>query len=262
MNLSIRGFYADLGKEPADTFAKDQFPDVKFDYVLANPPFNISDWGGERYESDARWQYGRPPVGNANYAWLQHILWKLKPSGQAGIVLANGSMSSNTSGEGQIREAMIKGDVVDIMVALPTQLFVNTQIPACLWFLSKKKTDNRKGKVLFIDARKMGTMDTRVHKVFTQEDIDKLHRTAESWRKDDGYEDIPGYCKSASLAEIEENGFVLTPGRYVGAEDVEDDGEPFDDKMTRLVGELKDLLVQGQALDQHITQNLMRLGYE
>lgn len=262
MNLSIRGFYADLGKEPADTFAKDQFPDVKFDYVLANPPFNISDWGGERYESDARWQYGRPPVGNANYAWLQHILWKLKPSGQAGIVLANGSMSSNTSGEGQIREAMIKGDVVDIMVALPTQLFVNTQIPACLWFLSKKKTDNRKGKVLFIDARKMGTMDTRVHKVFTQEDIDKLHRTAESWRKDDGYEDIPGYCKSASLAEIEENGFVLTPGRYVGAEDVEDDGEPFDEKMTRLVGELKDLLIQGQAIDQHITQNLMRLGYE
>jgi type I restriction enzyme M protein len=157
---------------------------------------------------------------------------------------------------------MVKGDVVDIMVALPTKLFVNTQIPACLWFLTKKKPEHRKGKVLFIDARKIGTMVSRKHRVFTQEDIDYLYNTAESWRNDDGYEDVPGFCQSATLADIEENGFVLTPGRYVGAEDIEDDGEPFDEKMTRLVAELKDLLAQGQELDQHITQNLMRLGYE
>jgi type I restriction enzyme M protein len=171
-------------------------------------------------------------------------------------------MSSNTSGEDQIREAMIKGDVVDIMVALPTKLFVNTQIPACLWFLVKKKPDHRKGKVLFIDARKMGTMVTRKHRVLTQEDIDCLHNTAESWRNNSGYGDVSGFCQSATIADIEKNGFVLTPGRYVGAEDIEDDGEPFEEKMTRLVVELKDLLAQGQELDQHITQNLMRLGYE
>ena len=211
MNLAIRGFAADLGKEPADTFARDQFPDVKFDYIMANPPFNISDWGGEKHESDPRWQFGRPPVGNANYAWLQHMLWKLRPGGQAGVVLANGSMSSNTGGEGQIREAMVRGDVVEVMVALPGQLFLNTQIPVCLWFLTNDKTMNgrdRSGETLFIDARQLGTMETRVLKVFTDEDIAKIQETVQSWKTGEGYEDVAGFCKSASLEEIEKNGYV------------------------------------------------------
>ena len=231
--MAIRGFAADLGKEPGDTFAKDQHPDTKFDYIIANPPFNISDWGGEKYEDDPRWVYGRPPVGNANYAWLQHMLWKLRPGGQAGIVLANGSMSSNTSGEGEIREAMIKGDVVEVMIALPGQLFLNTQIPVCLWFLTNDKTTNgrdRKNETLFIDARNLGTMETRVLKVLTDEDIQKVQDTVSSWRTGDGYEDIEGYCKSSTTEEIEKNGFVLTPGRYVGFADEEDDGVPFEEK--------------------------------
>lgn len=221
MNLAIRGFAADLGKEPDDTFARDQFPDLKFDYIMANPPFNISDWGGEKYESDPRWQFGRPPVGNANYAWLQHMLWKLRPGGQAGVVLANGSMSSNTGGEGKIREAMVRGDVVEVMVSLPGQLFLNTQIPVCLWFLTNDKTKNgrdRRGETLFIDARQLGSMETRVLKVFTDEDIAKIQETVQSWKTGKDYEDVAGFCKSASLEEIEKNGFVLTPGRYVGAD--------------------------------------------
>jgi type I restriction enzyme M protein len=177
MKLAILGFAADLGQEPADTFARDQFPDQKFDYILANPPFSISDWGGEKDENDPRWVYGRPPVGNANYAWLQHMLWKLRPGGEAGVVLANGSMSSNQSGEGQIREAMVRGDVVEVLVALPGQLFLNTQIPVCLWFLTNDKTQrgrDRRGETLFIDARQMGTMETRVNRVLTDEDIAKI----------------------------------------------------------------------------------------
>ena len=255
MNLAIRGFAADLGKEPGDTFGRDQFPDLKFDYIMANPPFNISDWGGEKYESDPRWQFGRPPVGNANYAWLQHMLWKLRPGGQAGVVLANGSMSSNTGGEGQIREAMVRGDVVEVMVALPGQLFLNTQIPVCLWFLTNDKTMNgrdRRGEALFIDARQLGTMETRVLKVFTDEDIAKIQETVQSWKAGEGYEDIAGFCKSASLGEIEKNGFVLTPGRYVGAADGELDEEEFSSKITRLIGSLGDLRVRGGELDNHI----------
>jgi type I restriction enzyme M protein len=268
MNLAIRGFAADLGQEPADTFARDQFPDLKFDYILANPPFNISDWGGEKYESDPRWVYGRPPVGNANYAWLQHMLWKLRPGGEAGVVLANGSMSSNQSGEGQIREAMVRGDVVEVMVALPGQLFLNTQIPVCLWFLTNDKTQrgrDRRGETLFIDARQMGTMETRVNRVLTEADIAKIAGTVHAWRKDgevsDVYEDVAGFCYKAKLEEIEKNGFVLTPGRYVGAADVEDDGEAFEDKMKRLSTLLKQQQEQGAKLDAAIARNLAWLGF-
>jgi len=269
MNLAIRGFAADLGQEPADTFARDQFPDQKFDYILANPPFNISDWGGEKYESDPRWVYGRPPVGNANYAWLQHMLWKLRPGGEAGVVLANGSMSSNQSGEGQIREAMVRGDVVEVMVALPGQLFLNTQIPVCLWFLTNDKTQrgrDRRGETLFIDARQMGSMVTRVERVLTDEDIAKIGDTVHAWRGDgevsDAYEDVAGFCYSAKLEEIEKNGFVLTPGRYVGAADLDEDDEPFDQKMKRLTALLKQQQEEGAKLDQQIAENLRRLGYE
>jgi type I restriction enzyme M protein len=262
MNLAIRGFAADLGKEPADTFAHDQFPDVKFDYIMANPPFNISDWGGEKYESDPRWQFGRPPVGNANYAWLQHMLWKLRPGGQAGVVLANGSMSSNTGGEGQIREAMVRGDVVEVMVALPGQLFLNTQIPVCLWFLTNDKTmkgRDRKGETLFIDARQLGTMETRVLKVFTDEDIAKIQETVKSWKTGEDYEDIAGFCKSASLEEIEKNGFVLTPGRYVGASDSGLSEQDFNDKILSLLEDLDDIRNESLSLDQAIKLNLQFL---
>lgn len=265
MNLAIRGFSADLGKEPADTFAKDQFPDVKFDYIMANPPFNISDWGGEKYENDPRWKYGRPPVGNANYAWLQHMLWKLKPGGQAGVVLANGSMSSNTGGEGQIREAMIRGDVVEVMVSLPGQLFFNTQIPVCLWFLTTDKTLNgrdRRGETLFIDARQLGTMETRVLKVFTDEDISKIADTVHTWKSGKNYEDISGFCKSVSLEKIEKNNFILTPGRYIGLAEDEEIGEEFFDRVSSLTNELKNLNEISMQLDKEIYQNLNRLIHD
>ena len=263
MNLAIRGFAADLGKEPDDTFARDQFPDLKFDYILANPPFNVSDWGGEKYEGDARWHYGRPPVGNANYAWLQHILWKLRPGGQAGVVLANGSMSSNTGGEGQIREAMIRGDVVEVMVALPSQLFLNTQIPVCLWFMTNDKTTNgrdRRGETLFIDARQLGTMKTRVLRIFTDEDIAKIADTAQAWKTGEEYEDVAGFCKSASLGEIENKGLVLTPGRYVGALDIEDDGISFDEKFLNLFTQYKTLKTESNLLDEKIERILGALS--
>lgn len=269
MNLAIRGFAADLGQEPADTFARDQHPDQKFDYILANPPFNISDWGGEKYDSDPRWVYGRPPAGNANYAWLQHMLWKLRPGGEAGVVLANGSMSSNQSGEGQIREAMVRGDVVEVMVALPGQLFLNTQIPVCLWFLTNDKTKrgrDRRGETLFIDARQMGSMVTRVERVLTDQDIAKVADTVHAWRGDgeveNPYQDVSGFCYSAKFDEIEKNSFVLTPGRYVGAADQEEDDEPFDQKMKRLTSRLKQQQEEGTKLDQQIAENLRRIGYE
>jgi type I restriction enzyme M protein len=255
MNLAIRGFSADLGKEPGDTFARDQFPDLKFDYIMANPPFNISDWGGEKYESDPRWQFGRPPVGNANYAWLQHMLWKLRPGGQAGVVLANGSMSSNTGGEGEIREAMVRGDVVEVMVALPDKLFLNTGIPVCLWFLTNDKTmsgRDRRGETLFIDARQLGTMETRVLKVFTDEDIAKIADTVQAWKTGEDYKDVAGFCKSASLEEIEKNGYVLTPGRYVGAANADLDTEEFTAKINRLIVSLSDLRMKGNELDTDI----------
>ena len=268
MNLAIRGFAADLGQEPADTFARDQHPDQKFDYILANPPFNISDWGGEKYDSDPRWTFGRPPAGNANYAWLQHMLWKLRPGGEAGVVLANGSMSSNQSGEGQIREAMVRGDAVEVMVALPGQLFANTQIPVCLWFLTNDKTQrgrDRRKETLLIDARQMGSMLNRVERVLTDEDIVKIAGTVHAWRGDgeveNAYEDVSGFCYSAKFDEIEKNSFVLTPGRYVGAADQEEDAEPFDQKMKCLTALLKNQQEEGAKLDQQISENLRRIGY-
>ncbi len=294
MNLAIRGFAADLGREPADTFHRDQHPDLKADYVLANPPFNISDWGGERLADDKRWAYGTPPAGNANYAWLQHILHHLGPRGQAGVVLANGSMGSNQNNEGAIRRAMVEADVVDVMVALPPQLFFNTQIPACLWFLTKDKSGSlsrkrgraggegkrregedtrsttprdRRGEVLFIDARKLGRMETRVNRVFDDEDVARIAATVHAWRADgeDGadqpYADVPGFCRAVKLAEIAEHGHVLTPGRYVGAEEAEDDDEAFNEKMERLTAQLAEQMARGAELDAVIREKLGGMGY-
>lgn len=269
MNLAIRGMDFNLGKEPADTFRRDQHPDLRSDYVLANPPFNISDWGGDKLASDPRWVYGTPPAGNANYAWLQHILWHLKPTGTAGVVLANGSMSSNTNNEGAIRKAMVEADVVEIMVALPPQLFFNTQIPACLWFLTKDKTKNgrnRKGEFLFVDARKLGRMETRVNRTFDDSDIEKIAQTVHAWRKDSDsnttYADEPGFCASVKLSTIAEHGYVLTPGRYVGAEEVEDDDEVFADKMDSLTSKLLEQMKKGDELDHLIREKLGMLGYK
>jgi len=268
MNLAIRGMDFNLGKEPADTFHRNQHPDLKADYILANPPFNISDWGGDKLTSDPRWVHGTPPSGNANFAWLQHILWHLKPSGSAGVVLANGSMSSPHSNEGNIRKAMVEADVVEVMVALPPQLFINTQIPACLWFLAKDKSKNgrnRKGELLFIDARKLGRMESRVNRVFDDEDIERIADTVHAWRQDgetsEAYADVPGFCRAVTLAEIAEHGFVLTPGRYVGAEEVEDDDEAFADKMEKLTATMAEQLEKGAELDAVIRQSLGKLGW-
>ena len=264
MNLAIRGLAVDLGKTHGDTFANDQFPDLKFDYIMANPPFNISDWGGEKYENDVRWNYGRPPEGNANYAWLQHMLWKLKPGGHAGIVLANGSMSSNTSGENKIREAMIKKDVVEVMISLPGQLFLNTQIPCCLWFMTNDKTKNgrdRRNETLFIDARNLGTMQTRALKFLTNNDIQDIEDTVSSWRKDKNYKDIKGFCKSSNLEEIKKNDFVLTPGKYVGFVDEEIDTVSFEIKMETLSKEIKSLNEENTELSKKILKNLKNIGF-
>jgi type I restriction enzyme M protein len=264
MNLAIRGFAADLGQEPADTFSRDQHPDQKFDYILANPPFNISDWGGEKYESDPRWVYGRPPVGNANYAWLQHMLWKLRLGGEAGIVLANGSMSSDQSGEGKIREEMVRQDVVEIMMSLPSKLFINFKGSVCVWFLTKNKTQrgrDRRGETLFIDAKNMGKMVSAADRVLTDGDISKIASTVHSWRNEDNYKDVPGFCFNAEFDDIEKNNFLLTPGRYVGVVDKENDGELFDQKMRRLTGVLKEQQEQGVKLDQQIAENLKRIDY-
>ncbi|WP_304303699.1 class I SAM-dependent DNA methyltransferase [Pseudacidovorax intermedius] len=270
MNLAIRGMDFNLGKEPADTFHRDQHPDLRADYVLANPPFNISDWGGERLQDDQRWLYGTPPAGNANYAWLQHILHHLSPRGQAGVVLANGSMSSNQNSEGEIRRAMVEADVVEVMVALPPQLFFNTAIPACLWFLAKDKRRNgrdRRGEVLFVDARKLGRLSTRVNRVFDDEDVAHIASTVHRWRQDgeDGadlpYADEPGFCRAVKLAEIAEHSHVLTPGRYVGAEAADDDDEAFNEKMERLTAQLAEQMAKGAKLDAVIREKLGALGY-
>ncbi|EJN06130.1 class I SAM-dependent DNA methyltransferase [Herbaspirillum sp. YR522] len=262
MNLAIRGIDFNLGREPNDTFVKNQHPDLRADYILANPPFNISDWWHGSLMGDPRWVYGDPPQGNANYAWLQHMLYHLKPTGRAGIVLANGSMSSSQNNEGAIRSAMVEADVVEVMVALPGQLFFNTQIPACLWFLVKQK-DKRKGEVLFIDARKLGSMISRVQAELTDEVISRIENTVAAWRGEGGdYEDVPGYCRSVPLAEIARHGHVLTPGRYVGAEEVEDDDEAFAEKMQKLTEKLGEQMAKGAELDQLIRQKLGGLGYE
>ena len=278
MNLAIRGFEADLGREHADTFRRDLHPDLRADYVLANPPFNDKEWF--RKDDDPRWRYGVPPKGNANFAWVQHFIHHLAPDGKAGFVLANGSMSSNQSGEGEIRKAIVEADLVDCMVALPGQLFYSTQIPVCLWFLTRNKSGralgqgksaakapqrrNRKSETLFIDARKLGTLVDRVHRELTEADIDKIVGTYHAGRGDKGsgtYADIPGFCKSATTEEIASHGYVLTPGRYVGAEAVEDDGEPFAEKMTRLVAELNQQFAESAKLEKTIKANLKELGY-
>jgi type I restriction enzyme M protein len=267
MNLAIRGIDGDFGPEHADTFRRDLHKDLKADFVLANPPFNDSDW--HRNDEDVRWKYGLPPKGNANFAWVQHFIHHLSPNGFAGFVLANGSMSSNQSGEGEIRKAIIDADLVDCMVAMPGQLFYSTQIPVCLWFLTRSKNDrkrrNRKGETLFIDARKMGTLIDRVHRELTDADIARITDTYHAWRGDKGageYADIAGFCKTAKTAEIAEHGYVLTPGRYVGAEEVEDDAEPFAEKMQRLVSELNSQFAESAKLELAIRANLEGLGHD
>jgi type I restriction enzyme M protein len=269
MNLALRGIEADFGPEHADSFRRDLHPDLRADYVIANPPFNDSDWF--RKDDDVRWQYGVPPKGNANFAWVQHFIHHLAQQGMAGFVLANGSMSSNQSGEGEIRRALIEADLVDCMVALPGQLFYSTQIPVCLWFLAKSKEADsqrgfrdRRGHTLFIDARKLGTLIDRVHRELLEDDLEKISGTYHRWRGANGessYEDVPGFCKSATTAEIAAHGHVLTPGRYVGAEEVEDDGEPFEEKMPRLVAELEAQFAESAKLEQAIRANLRGLGY-
>ncbi len=266
MNLAIRGIEGLIAY--GDSFHNDRHPDLKADFILANPPFNVSDWGGERLTDDKRWQYGKPPKGNANFAWVQHIIHHLAPNGTAGFVLANGSMSSNQSGEGKIRKSLIEEDLVDCMVALPGQLFYSTQIPACLWFLARDRRDgrfrDRRGGVLFIDVRKRGRMVDRTHRELTDEDIARIADTYHAWRgeeKTGEYADIPGFCKSASLEEIQKHGHVLTPGRYVGVEVQEDDGEPFEDKMKRLVAQLHRQQDKATKLDKATAANLKELGY-
>ena len=265
MNLAIRGIEADIGAEHADTFRHDLHPDLRADYVIANPPFNDSGWF--RKDSDPRWKFGLPPQGNANFAWVQHFVHHLSPGGMAGFVLANGSMSSNQSGEGEIRKAIVDGDLVDCMVALPGQLFYSTQIPVCLWFLTRRK-DGLRGRTLFIDARKLGSLVDRVHRELDDSDIARIVDTYHAWKSSyqsgkskDSYADVPGFCKSATSAEIAAHGHVLTPGRYVGAEEVEDDGEPFDEKMARLVGELDGQFAESARLEKAIKANLKGLGY-
>ena len=331
MNLAIHGIECDLGKEPGDSFTRDLHPDLKADFVLANPPFNMSDWGGEGLREDKRWKYGKPPVGNANFAWVQHFIHHLSPNGMAGFVLANGSMSSNTSGEGDIRKAMIEADLVDCMVAMPGQLFYSTQIPVCLWFLTRSKTGtggsktrpytrNRRGETLFIDARQLGTLTDRVHRDLTNADIAKIAGTYHAWKNgddgvgadndrigkgvdnndgrdaDDGnlgrgvddigqmgrgadvngqmgrgaaslrpynpynaYRDVAGFCKAVTTAEIAANGYVLTPGRYVGAAPQEEDSEPFEEKMQRLTAELEKQFEENDKLKTIIRENLKNI---
>ena len=260
MNLAVRRIDADIRWNNEGSFHKDELPDLKADFILANPPFNVSDWGGERLADDKRWRYGVPPKGNANFAWVQHMVHHLAPRGIAGFVLANGSMSSQQSGEGEIRKNLIEAELVDCMVALPGQLFYSTQLPACLWFLARGR--RRRGEILFIDARKLGRMVDRTHSELTTEEIARIADTYHVWRtREDAYSDVPGFCKSAALGEVRKHGHVLTPGRYVGVEPLEDDGEPFAEKMTRLVAELREQQLDGARLDARIAENLRMLGF-
>jgi len=278
MNLAIRGISANLGEVPADSFFKDQHPDLKADFIMANPPFNLKAWRTkDQLTDDPRWAgYEVPPVGNANYGWILHMISKLSENGVAGFVLANGSMSTNTKGEGDIRRKILENDLVDCMIALPGQLFYTTQIPVCLWFLTKNKGAQvveghsesnhreRRGEMLFIDARNMGTMIDRTHKELTLDDIREIARTYHAWRgeaKDGGYEDVPGFCKAATLADIQANDYVLTPGRYVGAAPIEDDGIPFEEKMGDLTTTLYRQMEESGKLDTEIREKLEELGY-
>lgn len=273
MNLAIRGITGNLGPKNADSFHDDLHKDLRADFILANPPFNISDWGGERIRDDVRWKYGVPPVGNANYAWIQHMIHHLAPTGIAGFVMANGSLSSNTSGEGDIRKKLIEAGLVDCIVALPPQLFYTTQIPAALWFVSRERYKShpasaghelrdRHDEILFIDARKMGVMVTRKNRELTDEEIGKITGTYHAWRTKDGqYADEKGFCKAAKIEEVEKNGFVLTPGRYVGTDIVEEDDEVFEEKMTRLTKELSEQFAQSKELEERVRKNLGSIGY-
>jgi type I restriction enzyme M protein len=278
MNMVIRGLDFNFGKEPANTFTFDQHPDLRADTIMANPPFNMKEWDTGVSDDDPRWQYGKPPSGNANFAWLQHMLYHLTPGGSMGLLLANGSMSSNTNTEGDIRRALVENDLVECMVALPGQLFTNTQIPACIWFLTRSKKAKGpladcSGKVLFIDARNLGYMKDRVLRDFKAEDIAKVADTFHAWQNSpdrhsreggnpDGYEDIPGFCCSATLDEIARHDFVLTPGRYVGAADEVEDGEPFAEKMARFTMQLQVQFARSSELEEQIKRNLAGLGYE
>lgn len=306
MNMAIRGIDFNFGKEPANTYTNDQHPDLRADFVMANPPFNMKEWDAGVADDDPRWQYGTPPSGNANFAWLQHMLYHLAPNGSLGLLLANGSMSSNTNNEGTIRQALIENDLVECMVALPGQLFTNTQIPACIWFLTKNKGErtsaagrklrDRKGEVLFIDARNLGYMKDRVLRDFTEEDLEQVTNTYHAWQqqrlvldKDYGtveqnngiiaeidpnpeilyqqaqiaaYEDVAGFCKSAKIEQLQKHDYLLTPGRYVGAAAEEGDDEPFAEKMARLTTQLKTQFEESDRLEAEIKNNLAGLGYE
>lgn len=271
MNLAIHGIDAQIAQ--GDTFRNDAFPDLKADYILANPPFNMKNWGGEALGNDARWKYGTPPERNANFAWIQHIIHHLSPTGVAGIVMANGSLSTNQSGEGEIRKNIIEADLVDAIVALPDKLFYTTQIPVSLWFLARDKSNgrykevrfrDRRGQILFIDARKMGRMVDRKHRELTDEEIQTIARTYHAWRGEPAageYQDVPGFCKSVTLEEIRRQGYVLTPGRYVGAPPQEEEDEPFEEKMARLVAQLREQQAEAAKLDAAIAKNLEELGY-
>ena len=269
MNLAIRGIDANLGQEHADSFHDDMHPDLKVDYILANPPFNSSDWGGDRLREDKRWVYGTPPTGNANFAWVQHFIYHLAPDGIAGFVLANGSMSSNTANEGEIRKNIIEADLVDCMVALPGQLFYSTSIPVCLWFIARNKENHRfrkrAGETLFIDARRLGVMIDRVHRELTGKEISRIAETYHAWRGGEGvgeYVDVPGFCKSTKLDEIQEYGCVLTPGRYVGIADIEDDEIPFEKQITELSEKLYEQFAESERLATTIKKNLEAIGYK
>ena len=259
MNLAIRGIEADLGKFSADTFFDDCHPQLKADYILANPPFNLSGWGADKLQDDVRWQYGIPPAGNANFAWLQHMIWHLAPNGRIGMVLANGSLSSQSGGEGEIRKNIIEADLVDCIVAMPAQLFYTTQIPVSLWFLAKNK--RQKGKTLFIDARKMGTMVTRKLRELKEDDIAKIANTYNAFAEGT-LENVKGFCATVTTEEIAKQDYILTPGRYVGIEDQEDDGEPFEEKMKRLTSELSELFDKSHELEKEIREKLGAIGYE
>jgi len=259
MNLAIRGIEPDLGTYAADTFLDDRHPTMRADFVMANPPFNLSDWGASQLTDDPRWQYGMPPASNANFAWLQHMIYHLAPNGKIGMVLANGSLSSQSGGEGEIRKNIINADLVDCIVAMPTQLFYTTQIPVSLWFISKRK--KQPGKTLFIDARKLGTMVTRKLRELTDTDITKIADTYKAYC-DGTLEDVKGFCAVATTEEIAKQDYILTPGRYVGIEETEDDSEPFEEKMARLTTELSGLFEESHRLEKEIREKLGAIGYE
>lgn len=270
MNMAIRGIEFDFGKGPADSFTADQHPDLRADFVMANPPFNMKEWWNAKLENDPRWQYGTPPQNNANFAWVQHMLYHLTPGGSMALLLANGSMSSTAGGEGEIRKALVEYDLVECMLALPGQMFTNTQIPACIWFLTRtkaarevegRKFADRQRRFLFIDARQMGYMKDRVLRDFTREDIQRITDTFHAWQQGEGYEDAPGFCKSATLEDVRGHDHVLTPARYVGAEDAEDDREVFAEKMARLTATLHEQFAESTRLESIIREHLAGIGY-